>query len=56
MPHSVAGLIGKSLSAFSGARRKDTQTAYEELRKFDDFMLKDMGLTRFDVISLRRWR
>ena len=45
-----------STALFGRAQRRDNPDAYALLNRYDDHMLKDIGLSRRDVEGLRRPR
>ena len=45
-----------SASLFGRRERQENRDAYTLLNRYDDHMLKDVGLTRSDVEGLRRGR
>ena len=52
MIFSLSSGVTGSLSLF-GRKRREARDAYDQLNRYDDHMLKDIGLSRRDVEDLR---
>ena len=55
MIFSLSRGVAGSLDLF-GRKRREARDAYSLLNRYDDHMLKDIGLSRRDVEDLRRIR
>jgi uncharacterized protein YjiS (DUF1127 family) len=53
-PFSLTSRFANNFSMLGRSQRREAKEAYHALSKFDDFMLKDIGLSRLDVDKLRR--
>ena len=53
-PFSLTSRFANNFSMLGRSQRREVKDAYQALSKFDDFMLKDIGLSRLDVDKLRR--
>jgi uncharacterized protein YjiS (DUF1127 family) len=51
---SLASKIARPFNWFSRGQRRERRDAYLLLNRYDDHMLRDIGLTRGDVEDLRR--
>lgn len=48
--------LAGSVALFGRAQRREGRDAYSLLNRYDDHLLKDIGLSRLDVECLRRGR
>jgi uncharacterized protein YjiS (DUF1127 family) len=55
MIFSLSRGVTGSLDLF-GSKRREARDAYAQLNRYDEHMLKDIGLSRRDVEDLRRVR
>lgn len=53
---SKLSFLAGSVALFGRSSRQQRPDAYAQLNRYDDHMLKDIGLSRLDVEALRRGR